>query len=306
MKKVLIIYGTSSYEHDVSILSARTIKENIDYDRYDVSFCYINKKNDWYIENKPIDNIVAFLKQFDVVFPMVHGMFGEDGKLEGLFETFGIKYVGSNLESSIISYDKALTKIILEKYHIPQAPYFILNKKDKVINKLPYPVIVKPARCGSSIGISICQKKCEYKKALKKAFKYDDKVVVEAFLNIRELECSVIFDEKFKTGKIGEIISSNQIYDYEAKYEKKSKLVIPAELDSNVTKNIKKMALKIVDILNIKNYARLDFMLDKNNNLYFNEINTIPGFTNISMFLKLLEDSNRSIKRIITDLIENA
>lgn len=306
MKKVLVLYGTASYEHDISIKSAMTIKENIDYDKYDVSFCYIDKENNWFDNNKKIDNIISYLKGFDVVFPMIHGMYGEDGKLEGLFETFNIKYVGSDLCSSVLSYDKSLTKLILEKYSIPQAPYFVLKRNDKINNKLSYPVIVKPSRCGSSIGISVCNNKSEYKKALKKAFKYDNKVVVEKFLKIRELECSIIYDEQFKTGIIGEVVSANVFYDYEAKYEKESKLIIPAKIDKPIQRKIKKYALLIADILNIKNYARLDFMLDENNNIYFNEINTIPGFTNISMFLKLLVNKNNSIKRVISTLIDNA
>ena len=306
MKRVLVLYGTASYEHDISIKSAMTIKDNIDYDKYDVSFCYIDKDNIWYHDDKKIDNIVSYLKSFDVVFPMIHGMYGEDGRLEGLFEIFNIKYVGSNMSSSILSYDKSLTKLILDKYNIPQVPYFVLKKDHKISNKLGYPVIVKPARCGSSIGISICYNKGEYKKALKKAFKYDDKIVVEKYLHIRELECSIIFDEHFKTGMIGEVISSNDFYDYEAKYEKESKLIIPAKLNKEIVKNIKKYTLLIADILEVKNYARLDFMLDKDNNIFFNEINTIPGFTNISMFLKLLENKNTNIKRIISALIDNA
>ena len=306
MKRVLVLYGTGSYEHDISIKSAMTIKDNIDYSKYDVSFCYIDKNNKWFCNNKEIDNIINYLKGFDIIFPIIHGMYGEDGKLEGLFETFNIKYVGSNLESSIISYDKSITKMILEKYHIPQVPYFLIKKDSKKINKLSYPVIVKPARCGSSIGISVCNNHFEYKKALKKAFKYDTKVVVEKYIDIRELECSVIYDHDFKTGMIGEVVSSNQIYDYEAKYEKESKLIIPAKLDKKIVRDIKKYALKIAKILDIKNYARLDFMLDKDNNIYFNEINTIPGFTNISMFLKLLENKNNTIKSIITSLLENA
>jgi len=306
MKKVLVLYGTASYEHDISIKSAKTIRDNIDYDKYDVSFCYIDKKNDWYQDDKKIDNIISYLKSFDVVFPIIHGMYGEDGRLEGMLEIFNIKYVGSNMSTSVLSYDKSLTKLILDKYNIPQVPYFVLKRDSKIINKLGYPVIVKPARCGSSIGISICHNKGEYKKALKKAFKFDDKIVVEKFINIRELECSVIFDEHFKTGIIGEIISSNEFYDYEAKYEKESQIIIPAKLDKEIVKNIKKYALLISSVLDIKNYARLDFMLDKDNHIYFNEINTIPGFTDISMFLKLLENKNTNIKRVISILIDNA
>lgn len=307
MKKVLVLYGAASYEHDISILSMKTIKDNIDYNRYDVTFCYIDKNNNWYENNVLIENIINYLKSFDVVFPIIHGNYGEDGKLEGILDFFNIKYVGSNTESSCISFDKDITKKICEYYDIPQVKYFTLYKDQKRnLKKLKYPLIIKPSRCGSSIGINVANNKKEFQKALDEAFKLDNKVIIEEFLKIRELECSIIYENNFKTGKVGEVISCNKFYDYEAKYEKDSKISIPANIDKKIEKQIKEYSVLIGEILEIKNYARLDFLLDENNNIYFNEINTIPGFTSISMFLKLLINEKNTIKNIISMLIENA
>lgn len=304
MKKVLIIYGSKSYEHDVSIISYNTIKENIDYKKYDVSFCYIDKQNEWFTNNKKIMDIISFLKQFDVVFSVIHGAYGEDGKLAGLFEAFNIKYIGPKLESSVLSYDKEITKIILEKYNIPQIPYYVIHKDDNIDCKFEYPVIIKPARCGSSIGINVANNKKEYKKYIKIAFMYDDKVIVEKFKKVRDLEYSYFGDNKIS--EIGEIKSSNVFYDYEAKYQKESKLIIPAEINNDINKKIRDYSYKICKILGINEFARLDYLLDDNNNLYFNEINTIPGFTDKSMFFKLLLKKYKNIKNIISIIIDNA
>lgn len=306
MKKVLILYGSASYEHDVSKLSMQTIKENIDNGRYEVRFCYIDKKHNFYENDVLIDNVLSYLKKFDVIFPIIHGNYGEDGKLEGLLDFFKIKYVGSKTQSSAISFDKDTTKCILKNYGIPQVNHQTLYKGEKInFRKIKFPVIIKPARCGSSIGITVAKNKKELKSSLKEAFKYDDKILIEEFLKVRELECSIIDLNGFKTGNIGEIVSCNDFYDYEAKYEKDSKIYIPANIDKKISKKIKEYSILIAKILEIKNYARVDFLLDEDNNIYFNEINTIPGFTKISMFLKLLLTKKNDIKNIITNLIEN-
>ena len=307
MKKVLILYGSASYEHDISLLSMNTIKENIDYSIYDVTFCYIDKENNWYQDDLFIEDVTSYVKKFDVVFPVIHGNYGEDGKLEGMFDFLNVKYVGSKTEASVLSFDKDITKIICDKYNIPQVNYFSLYKGQQIdLDKVKYPVIIKPARCGSSIGISVANNEEQLLSSIEDALKYDNKIIIEDFLNVRELECSVIYDNGFKTGQIGEIVSCNQFYDYDAKYEKDSKIIIPANIDKEIEDKIKKYSILISNILEIESYARVDFLLDENNNLYFNEINTIPGFTNISMFLKLLIGDKYKIKDIITTLIENA
>ena len=322
MKKILVLFGGNSYEYYISCLSAKTILENIDKRKYDVTAAGITKDNNWYIFNDNldiltndftkgkitrIDNIIEFLKQFDKVFPIMHGNPLENGNLQGLFNLFNINYVGTDLLGSIISYDKDITKKICEKYNIPQVPYITITDNRTINNiDIAFPVIIKPAKCGSSIGINIANNIKELNKYVKEAFKYDNKVIIEKFIKSRELECAVLEDNKLKVSPVGEIKSVNTFYDYEAKYEKDSELLIPAPIDKNLTKEIQNLALKIFKILELKDLARIDFLYDYNNDiLYFNEVNTMPGFTKISMYPMLFNEKGIKIKDLITKLIEN-
>ena len=322
MKKILVLFGGNSFEHYISCLSAKTVLENIDRKRYDVTAAGITKDNNWYIFNDKldiltkdftkgkvtkIDNVIAFLREFDKVFPIMHGNPIENGNLQGLFNMFDIKYVGTDLLGSIIGYDKDITKNICEKYDIPQVPYITIteNKPIKKID-IPFPVIIKPAKCGSSIGINTANNIKELNKCIKDAFKYDNKVIIEKFIKSRELECAVLEDKKLKVSTVGEIKSANTFYDYEAKYEKDSELLIPAPIDKKIIKEIQDLALKIFKILELKDLSRIDFLYDYNNEvLYFNEVNTMPGFTKISMYPMLFKEQGIEIKELITKLIEN-
>ena len=322
MKKILVLFGGNSYEHYISCLSAKTILENIDRKKYAVTAVGITKDNNWYIFNdqldilikdwtkgklKKITNIIEFIKQFDKVFPIIHGNPEENGNLQGMLNMFSIKYVGPDLLGSIISYDKDITKIVCEKYHIPQVPYMTIteNKPLKKIN-IDYPVIIKPAKCGSSIGINIASNIKELNNCIKEAFKYDNKVIIEKFIKARELECAVLEDKKIKVSPVGEIKSVNTFYDYEAKYESNSDLLIPAPIPKELTKQIQELSLKIFKILELKNLSRIDFLYDYNHDiLYFNEVNTMPGFTSISMYPLLFKEKGILIKELITKLIEN-
>lgn len=308
MKKVTIIYGGKSYEHDISVKSYQSFIKNINK-KYELSTIFVDKNGLWYLNNKLIDNIVDFLKKQDIVINLIHGNIGEDGKLQGLFETFGIKYVGSNLISSSISMDKAFCKIILDNYGIKQIPYVIINKKSKIkeiSEKLDFPVIVKPANCGSSIGISISNNKTELIKSLNNAFKYDKKVVVEKFIKARELEIGILDNNGIICSSIGEI-KSNGFYDYTSKYIKDTTLIINTELKNNIELEMKETSKKVFNILECSGFARVDFLYDDiNDELYFNEINTIPGFTEISMFPKLFINDGYSYSNIIDILIKNA
>lgn len=322
MKKILILFGGNSSEHAVSCKSAKTILTNIDKSIYNVTVVGIDMFNDWYIyldnpnkldeswknlEILKIDNIITFLKQFDKVFPIIHGSPLENGQLQGMFNLFDIKYVGTDLLGSIISYDKHLTKIICEHYHIPQVPYQVIyeNKKLKNIH-LEYPVIIKPAKCGSSIGINVANNIKEVNTYLKEAFKYDNKVIIEKYIKSRELECALFKDKKLHISTIGEIKSSNDFYDYEAKYEKDSTLLIPANIPENLSKEITSISAKIFDILSLSNLARIDFLYDYNQDkLYFNEVNTMPGFTDTSMYPLLFNHEGISLKKLITKIIES-
>ncbi len=327
MKKVLILFGGPSEEHLISCKSTKSILENINYKKYNVSICGISKNNNWYEfndtldllengnwlisqNNKYIENIINYLKGFDVVFPIIHGALGEDGKLIAMLDIFNIKYVGSSYLSHACSLDKYLTKLICNDYKIKQVSYVLLKKENKIDikileNKLKYPMIIKPCSNGSSIGISIAKNKKELENAIKYAFKFDNKILIEKFIKAKELECAVIEDKKIIASSIGEIIPSNVFYDYNAKYEKESKIIIPAKIDDELKKEIQDKAIKIFKVLNCKDYARIDFLYDiENNILYFNEINTIPGFTKISMFAKLFEYDKINYKKLITKLID--
>lgn len=308
MEKITVIYGGKSFEHDISIRSYKSFVENINK-KYQLSTIYVDKDGLWYENNKLMNNVVDFLKEQDVIFPLIHGNIGEDGKLQGLFETFDIKYVGSNTISSALAMDKAFCKIILDKYNIKQVPYVILNKKTKIkeiTSKLNYPVIVKPANGGSSIGISIANNARELVKALSNAFKYDKKVVVEKFVKARELEVGVIENNGIIYSSIGEI-KSQGFYDFDSKYIKDTEVIVNADLKKETKLKIKEYAREIFKILECSGFARVDFLYDEiNEELYFNEINTIPGFTDISMFPKLFINDGYSYSEIIDILIKNA
>jgi len=306
MKKVLLIYGGTSSEHDVSCISAKSIIDNIDYEKYQLDCVEITKSNVWLYNNEKVNNIIDFLKQYDVVFPITHGTDGEDGKLQGILDFFNIKYVGSKWGSSYICMDKQRTKEILHFHNIPQVPFEIYQENYKPT--IPFPVIVKPANGGSSIGIKIANNKKELKEAIKEASKYDNKIIIEKFINAQELECAILEDKKLIVSDIGEILSANTFYDYEAKYENQdSKTIIPANINKKIKKQIQEYAKEIFEILELKGLARIDFFYDKDyQKIYLNEINTLPGFTEISMFPKLIMNEGLSYKEIITKLIENA
>lgn len=322
MKKVLILFGGDSAEHEVSCKSAKSILENIDRTKFIVTSVGIKK--DWfifdddysYLENgnwlnsnvKKIENIIEFLKQFDVVFPIIHGNTCEDGKIQGMFELFNIKYVGCDSSSSLLSYDKDLTKTIFKSYDIPQVNYVTLTDNyniDEVKNKLKFPMIIKPSRCGSSIGINKANNLKELKKSIKKALQYDDKIIVEEFITARELECAVREDKKIIVSDVGEIITNVDFYDYDAKYnDENSKTVKSADIPKDVKKQIQALAKKVFNCLRCKGMARIDFFYD--DKIYVNEINTIPGFTSISMYPMLLTNNKFTYRDLITSLINNA
>lgn len=304
MKKVLLLFGGESKEHQVSCESANFIIQNIDKKKYDLSIVGITTNGTWYkinnnfkidkdwqnTLNEKIDNIVEYLKSFDIVFNIIHGNTGEDGKLQSLFELFKIKYVGCDSYSSLICYDKLITKLFLEKYNIPQVPYLIYN--DKIdLKQIEYPIIVKPNKSGSSIGINIANNYKEAKRAIGEALKVDSSVIIEKYIkNKRELECAIIENKnKLIISEIGEIINNAKWYDYISKYMSNTEIKI-ANISEDLANKIKNLSKTIFKILKCKKLSRIDFILDSDDNtLYFNEINTIPGFTKFSMFPMLIE-----------------
>lgn len=321
MKKILILFGGNSHEHVISCKSAKTILTHIDKSLYNITAVGIDHQNNWYLylddinlideswQNRNIEkitNIIEFLKQFDKVFPVIHGNPEENGNIQGMFNLFDIEYIGTDLLGSIISYDKELTKIICNHHKIPQVPYITITENKKIKNiPFPYPVIIKPAKCGSSIGINIANNVKELNEYVNLAFKYDNKVIIEKYIKARELECAILQTNKIISSPIGEIRSSNTFYDYEAKYLKDSSLIIPANISKELAKEITELSKKIFNVLSLSTLARIDFLYDYNEEkLYFNEVNTMPGFTDISMYPLLFKEVGINIKNLITKIIE--
>lgn len=313
--KILILFGTSSYEYDISCLSTSSIMQHID-DSFDVTYVGISKDNNWYVFNGTyndllndtwiehsniIKNIVKFIKRYDLVIPMIHGKYGEDGKIAGFLDLFGVKYIGSDSLTSAVCMDKEITKIIVNDIGVPQVKYvsFIYPDYDiKKIEKLKYPLVIKPANNGSSIGISKVNNREELVKAIIKASSYDTKIVVEKYIKCREIEVAINDNEAY----IGEIENDYKMYDYDAKYIDSFKTKVP-KLNNKLKNKLLKYARDIYIKLNCKDLARIDFFL-VNSKIYFNEVNTIPGFTDISMYPKLMTQ-NRSYKEMITAMILN-
>lgn len=320
MKKVLILFGSNSFEHEISCMSVNFIKKNIDAKLFNYELVGIDFDNNWFTIDKnklitgnwlkedkeKIENIIEYAKEFDVVFPMIHGNTAEDGKLQSLFELFEIKYVGCNSYSSLICYDKLLTKILLEKHNIPQVPYVIYTE-DLDIDSINYPVIIKPCKCGSSIGINVVNNKKDLINSIKIAKKYDDTIIIEKYLTKkRELECAILkTKDKLIVSDIGEIMNNDSWYDFDSKYKTKTDTSI-SNIDIEIKKQIQEYSEIIFNILKCKDFSRLDFFYDINQKkLYFNEINTIPGFTEISMYPKLIINSGINPTELLTLLLSS-
>lgn len=325
MKKVLLIFGGNSKENLISRKSARSIIENIDYTLFDLESVYISLYNNWYYFNDfknilndswlnddlKIHNIIEYIKKFDIVFPIVHGTNGEDGKLQGMLELFNIPFVGCNTTTSAIGMDKGFSKLVFDALNIKQTNFEIIDYNNynylKIIKNLAFPMIVKPANGGSSIGINKAKNHIELKKAIDIASKYDSRIVIEEFIRARELECAILKDKKITVSDIGEIISSNDFYDYDAKYVNNSNLIIPTKISKKIKKEIQRISKEIFTKLDCKVLSRIDFLYDEDRNIiYLNEINTLPGFTEISMYPKLLTSKNITYKDLITKIIKSS
>lgn len=334
-EKILVIFGSMSKEHEISCISASNVIQNFDKNKYDVKMAGIDKKGIWCYytgsvenvkENKWIEDeenkikivdLFSELKKYDVVFPVLHGKYGEDGLIQGLFEMLQIKYVGCKVLGSSIGMDKVLSKELVQSINIPVVEYIALKKDydkesilDKVKEKLNFPVIVKPSKEGSSYGVTKVDKKENLVEAIENALKYDSEILVEKYISKRkEIECAVLEDlsnEKMYVSTPGEIISANEFYDFEAKYENdESTSKIPANVSKEIAEKIKEYATLIFKKLRLKSIARIDFFVS-DNDIYFNEVNTMPGFTNISMYPMMLIHDGISYSEILDILIENA
>lgn len=330
MKKlnIAVIFGGTNTEHEVSLVSARSIIQNLNPEKYQVLPVLITKDNKWLMPKGYLthpqnlqalpetsnNNLTAHpqeivsVYQLDLFFPVIHGPLGEDGTLQGLLELIQVPYVGCGVLGSAVCMDKDIQKRICREAGIPVVPYQVLKPGQKP-RRITYPCFVKPANQGSSIGVTKVHQAAELNQALKHAFSLDTKVLVEtAIIKPREIECSILgTTAKPKASVLGEIISSNEFYDYDAKYvDNKSKSIIPAKLNARLTHAIQTTAKKAFTVTECYGLARVDFLIDRVGEYYLNEINTLPGFTKISMYPKLWSKSGISYSKLLDELINLA
>lgn len=345
-KNVLFLFGGESSEHEISCISAYNILNAVDREIYNVYMIGITKSGEWFFYDKEIEKIkdgswekenlnkaiispckkdsgiIIFDKEIkkikiDICFPVLHGKNGEDGTVQGLLTLAGIKFAGCSYMSSSLCMDKVMTKIVLEKNNIPQTPYVYLkqadwNKKEEirkeVKEKLGFPCFVKPVNAGSSMGASKVNNEDGFYDAVNEALKHDSKVLIEKFINCREIETAVLGNSEIQVAGPGEILSQSEFYDYDTKYHTDSVgYAIPAKLNKEVSEKIIEYAKKAYKVLDCKGLSRIDFFVDKNTGeIYLNEINTLPGFTNISMYPKLFINKGLSYKELVSEILNLA
>ncbi len=317
-----LIFGGRSSEHDVSIVSATSVYKNFPLE-YNVICFYITKEGRWKIVPSPeqLDGgeALSFLPwegknlglKVDIYFPLLHGPFGEDGTIQGLLELADVPYVGSGVTGSALGMDKAYMKMAFEREGLPVVRYLVARKwedreklKKRIKEELKLPVFVKPANLGSSVGITKVKAWDALDEALDTAFRYDYKILIEQGVKAREIECSVLGNENPVASLPGEVIPYREFYDYRDKYiEGKTQFRIPVNLPDQLTRKIQEYAVRAFKAIEAWGFARVDFFLT-DEQLYVNEINTIPGFTAISMFPKLWEVSGISYTDLIRKLVE--
>lgn len=322
--KLGLIYGGVSTEHEVSISSYESIIKNIDKDKYDITSFYISKDGTWFTDGKRTKDVFNSLKEMDCVFPILHGKNGEDGNIAGMLEIIGVSYVGCKTLSSAICMDKVITKKLLEKANISVAKYMFIKKLndnfywvqdnydyvllDKEIldlgvsTILNYPVVVKPSRSGSSVGVSVANDYLELENAINEASIYDEKILIEEFIDGKELEVAVLGNNDLTVSNIGNIIPDEIVYSYNSKYKGNSKTVVLNTIEENLENKIKNIVLTTYKVLDCSGLARVDLFLI-GNEILVNEVNTMPGFTSISMYPKLMESINISYTDLIDRLI---
>ena len=351
-----VLFGGRSCEHEVSVISARSVLQAIDQNKYNICLIGIDKAGYWktsqHFENLVDSGSVKSLQHqsgastsdvsltlhdqgnvifadtpanqptfptLDVIFPVLHGTFGEDGTLQGALEMAGIPYVGCGVAASSLAMDKALAKKVFEASSIPQAPYYIVThhkwRKDSttLIEQLEtgigYPLFIKPANMGSSVGVNKAHDRDQLITSINHALEFDNKVVVEQSMeNCREVECSVLGNHDPIASVVGEIIPGAEFYNYETKYlDDKSDLVIPADLPASVSDKIRQLSIDAFTAIDGKGLSRVDFFVHKDTEeIYLNEVNTMPGFTPISMYPQLWAASGISYAELIDRLINLA
>lgn len=346
MIRLGILFGGRSGEHEISLMSATSVIKAINKDKFIPVFIGITKEGNWLLYDGPVDKIEdgswqkiaeaalaaepekytltvlgsggkSLRDRIDFALPILHGPNGEDGTIQGLFEMADIPYGGCGVLGSAAAMDKALAKEVFAKQNLPVCRHLNLFREeiladpgrviDKVEKYLPYPIFVKPANMGSSVGISKAKNTEELRAALQEALKYDRRLVLEEGLDCREIETGVLGNYDPKAAAVGEILPSEEFYSYRAKYFDggQSKLCIPADIPDEVAEEIRSIAVEAYKLLDCSGYARVDFFLEKGTNkIYLNEINTIPGFTKFSMFPLLWAEAGVSYPELIERIIE--
>jgi D-alanine-D-alanine ligase len=345
-----ILFGGRSGEHAVSLSSARSVLETLDRNKYQVMQIGITLEGEWLVGGDVLTALASnnlgdlsqavmlpvpsrsqvyrlrdvagsqqleMLSELDVIFPVLHGSYGEDGTMQGLFELSDIAYVGAGVLGSAVGMDKALFKDVMKANHIPVAPSILVRRSelenmDEVLNRVAafdhFPVFIKPANMGSSVGVSKCRDIEEAAAGILEAARYDRRVLIEKGVNAREIELSVLGNDQPRVSIPGEIRPTAEFYSYEAKYhDDSSELVIPAPLAEEQVKELQDYAYRAYLAIDCAGMARVDFLVDKDTGeIFLNEVNTIPGFTPISMYPKLWEASGLSYAELVDELIELA
>lgn len=350
--RVAILFGGRSGEHEISLLSARSILSAMNPDKYEVTQIGITHEGAWLIGENILDvfaekdslsgftsatlfadpsrsgiftihksdqaEVIELLSGVDVVFPILHGTFGEDGTVQGLFELAEVAYVGAGVLGSSLSMDKGVFRDVMQANNIPQVDTMVVSRRvvndslENVINQAeamaPYPLFTKPANLGSSVGITKCMNRSDLMEGLMDAARYDRRILIEMGVEAREIEVSVLGNDDPVTSVPGEIVPSSDFYSYEAKYiDDRSELLIPAPIPFETSQQIREIAARAYRAVDCAGMARVDFLMDKGTGqVYLNEINTIPGFTKISMYPKLWEASGLSYENLVDRLIDLA
>lgn len=340
MVNLLILFGGKSGEHEVSLSSARSVVAHLDPGKYHVVQVLITHAGNWVLASDAVTpvallpsptggtlyqirtteqgQVLESLTKIDVVFPVLHGSFGEDGTLQGLLELADVAYVGAGVLGSAVGMDKAVFKDVMRAHNIPVVESIlfrrseILGNMEEVLARITafhdFPIFVKPANLGSSVGVSRCTSQSDLVEGLLEAARFDRRILVERGVNAREIEVSVLGNDHPLASVPGEVLPSREFYSYESKYiDGTSGLIIPAHLDAEVTRQAQTLAIQAYQAFDCSGMARVDFLLDKEDGqLYLNEANTIPGFTEISMYSKLWEASGLDYSSLVERLIDLA
>ena len=332
-----IIFGGRSVEHQISIRSALNVYQYIDNNKYDIELIGIDKTGKWhhmpevdgdFSKGQPINLILDPVNprftnsqgsefSIDIAFPVLHGTDGEDGSIQGLLTAMNIPFAGSGVLGSAMAMDKLVSKLLLKEANIPVSKFIAFNYSERddysysnVSAKIGVPFMVKPVNLGSSVGVNKVKNEADYYKALEETFKYDQEVLLEEYIQGRELECAILGNANVRGSHPGEIVINEgyEFYTYEAKYEDENAvdLQIPASVDDTIAEQIKELCIKSYKALKCSDFARVDLFLTPHNEIYINEINTIPGFTNVSMFPSLWGQHGIEYSQLLTEIIDMA